>query len=397
MTRPSRRDTASFAVIVALLLALSPAWAEDPYDLHAVLSLTGAGAFLGQEEQQALQLAEGVVNRGGGIHGRTVRFVFYDDQTNPQLAVQLAKQIIATRPALILGSSLVASCNAMAPLMQEGPVLYCFSPGIHPPAGSYVFTSGVSTRDQADALLRYFRLRGWKRIAIVTSTDATGQDADRGFDELLGRSENRDVVAVEREHFNSTDVSVAAQIERIKGARPDALVVWSTGTPVATVLRGLVQAGLELPVGTTGGNMTYAQMRNFANFLPQRLFLPSPAWAVRDEKRIPLPEAVMTKQRDFYGAYEAEGKEPDEGSTLGWDPVQILVDALRALPADADAAALRSYLLHLKGAAGVNGIYDFEASPQRGLSLQQTLVTRWNPARDHWDVVAEPTGIPLEQ
>jgi branched-chain amino acid transport system substrate-binding protein len=173
-------------------------------------------------------------------------------------------------------------------------------------------------------------------------------------------------------------------------------VAWSTGTPVATVLRGMVQAGLDLPVGTTGGNMTYAQMRTFAAFLPKQLFLPSPAWALRDDKRIALPDAVLAKQRDFYGAYEAVGKEPDEGSTLGWDPVQIVVDALRALPVDADAAALRAYLLRLKGATGVNGIYDFEASPQRGLSLEQTLVTRWNPERDRWDVVAAPTGIPLE-
>jgi branched-chain amino acid transport system substrate-binding protein len=379
-----------------LFCAAVPAHAGNTYDLHAVISLTGSGAFLGQEEQQALQLAEGVINRHDGIHGRPVRFVFHDDQTNPQVAVQLTAQVIATHPALILGSSLVASCNAMAPLVQNGPVLYCFSPGIHPPAGSYVFTSGVSTRDQADALLRYFRLHGWKRLAIVTSTDATGQDADRGFDELLGRPENAGMEAVERVHFNPTDVSVAAQLERIKDAHADAVVAWSTGTPVATVLRGMVQAGLDLPVGTTGGNMTYAQMRAFAAFLPKQLFLPSPAWAVRDDKRIVLPDAVLAKQRDFYGAYEAVGKEPDEGSTLGWDPVEIVVDALRALPVDADAAALRAYLLRLKGATGVNGIYDFEASPQRGLSLDQTLVTRWNPERDRWDVVAAPTGIPLE-
>ena len=44
----------------------------------------------------------------------------------------------------IIGSAIVAMCNAMAPLMQNGPVMYCFSPGIHPAKGSYVFSS-VST------------------------------------------------------------------------------------------------------------------------------------------------------------------------------------------------------------------------------------------------------------
>ena len=386
---------ASLAVL-ALLFAVMPARADDAYELHAVLSLTGTGAFLGQKEQQAMQLAEGVINRSGGIHGRSVHFVFHDDQSKPQVAVQLTAQVVASGATVILGSSLVASCNAMAGLVQNGSVIYCLSPGIHPPAGSYVFTAGISTRDQADALMRYFRLRGWKRIAIVTSTDATGQDADRGFDELLARPENAKVTAVAREHFNSTDVSVAAQIERIKSARPDAVIAWSTGTPVATVLRGLAQAGLDLPVGTTGGNMTYAQMHNFEAFLPKQLYLAASEWPVRDDKRITLPEKVLAKQRDFYGAYEAAGKEPDEGSTLGWDPVAILVDALRALPAKVDAAGLRDYLAQLEGAAGVNGVYDYLANPQRGLSLQQTVVTRWDPADNRWDVVAGATGIPLE-
>ena len=174
--------------------------------------------------------------------------MFYDDQTNPQTGVQLANHVIAAKPAVLLGSSLVAVCNAMAPLMQDGPAMYCFSPGIHPPAGSYVFTSSVSTLDLADAMIRYFRLKGWTRIALMTSADATGQDAEHGLDEVLARPENKDVTVVERAHFNITDVSVAAQIEHIKAANPQALIAWSTGTPIATVFKGIIQAGLDIPI-----------------------------------------------------------------------------------------------------------------------------------------------------
>ena len=110
----------------------SPAQA---YDINAVLPITGGASFLGKEEQQALQLAEPVINKSGGIQGQDVHFVFYDDQSNPQTGVQLTNRVIAAKPALVLGSSLVAVCNAMAPLMQDGPVQYCFSPGIHPAEG----------------------------------------------------------------------------------------------------------------------------------------------------------------------------------------------------------------------------------------------------------------------
>ncbi len=230
MSRKFNRRAISLSVIGILALALQgttkPAYA---YDINAILPLTGGASFLGKSEQKAMQLAEPMINKAGGVKGQPVHFEYYDDQSNPQTGVQLSNRVIGAKPAIVLGSSLVAVCNAMAPLMQNGPTMYCFSPGIHPPAGSYVFTSSVSTLDLADAMIRYFRLKGWTRIAFMTSADATGQDAEHGLDEVVGRPENKDITVVERAHFNITDVSVAAQIEHIKAANPQALIAWSTG------------------------------------------------------------------------------------------------------------------------------------------------------------------------
>jgi len=166
---------------VAALPGAAPAYA---YDINAILPLTGGASFLGKSEQKAMQLAEPLINKSGGIKGQPVHFEYFDDQSNPQTGVQLSNRVIGAKPAIVLGSSLVAVCNAMAPLMQAGPTQYCFSPGIHPAAGSYVFTSSVSTVDLADAMIRYFRLKGWTRLAFMTSADATGQDAERGLEEL---------------------------------------------------------------------------------------------------------------------------------------------------------------------------------------------------------------------
>lgn len=383
------------AFLAACLLA-APAHAANTYDIPVVASLTGGGAFLGQEEQQAIQILEKLVNQTGGIHGRKVNFVFHDDQSSPQQAVQLANQVLAAKPSVVLGTTLVAGCNAMSPLMQNGPVMYCFSPGIHPPGGGYVFTGGVSTFDQAQALVNYFRARGWTRLALMTSTDATGQDADKGFAELLARPENKGITIVAHPHFNPTDVSVSAQIEEIKAAKPQAFIGWATGAPSATIFRGAVQGGLTVPMGSTGGNMTYAQMHRFAAFLPRELYLPSSVWAVHGDPRVKLDPAVALKQKEYFAAFAAAGAKPDEGSILGWDPATIVVDALRKLPANATAQQLRDYLLKVKGIAGVNGVYDFAAAPQRGLTLNNIIVSVWDAKADSWKVVAAPTGVPLK-
>jgi branched-chain amino acid transport system substrate-binding protein len=285
----------------------------------------------------------------------------------------------------------------MAPLMRQGPVMYCFSAGIHPPAGSYVFTAGVSTHDQAAAMLRYFRLKGWTKLALMTSTDATGQDAAKGFDELLAQPGNKDLALVEHVHFNPGDVSVSAQIERVKAAAPHAFVGWATGAPSATIFRAVAQSGLDVPVGTTGGNMTYAQMNQFASFLPKTLYLPASEWPIGDDPRVALDAGVVARQKDFAAAFAAAGLKPDEGSILAWDPALIIVDLLRKLPEGADAKELHAALVRLKGHAGAAGVYDYEKTPQRGLSLDNVIVTRWDPGQGRWDLVSKPGGDPVER
>jgi branched-chain amino acid transport system substrate-binding protein len=384
------------ATLLCIGTLLGKAHAAEPFVVNAILPLSGGGSFLGNAEQRSLELAAALANRDGGINGRPLQFVFHDDQSSPQTAVQLATGIIAQHPPLVIGPSIVAMCNATAPLVRNGPVQYCLSPGIHPPAGSYTFTASVSTFDLANALIRYFRRKGWTRIALMTSTDASGQDAERGLNQIIALPENQDVTVVERAHFNPTDVSVAAQIERVKAANPQAFIAWSTGAPIATIFRAVNQAGLDIPIGTTDGNMTHAQMEQYDAFLPPQLYFPAALWIVAVERGA-KGEAVSAAQRQFLASLAEAGVLPDLPAEIAWDPAMILIDALRRLGPDVTAERLRDHLAHLKDFAGANGTYDFEKEPQRGLTVENAVVTRWNRTTKHWDVLSKPTGIPLEK
>lgn len=396
MTIKCSRRITSLASLSLLALALQGAVsAAQAYDINVILPLTGGASFLGKAEQKAMQLAEPMINKAGGIQGQPVHFVFYDDGSSPQTGVQLANNAIASKPAVVLGSSLVGVCNAMAPLMPDGPVMYCFSPGIHPAEGSYVFTSSISTLDLAAATIRYFRLKGWTKLAFMTSADATGQDAERGLNEVVSRPENKDITVVERAHFNITDVSVAAQIEHIKAAEPQALIAWSTGSPIATVFKGIIQAGLDIPIATTNGNMTYAQMTQYASFLPKQLYIAAPEW-VEHTGVITLDAGVEAAQKRFFDTFKAANEKPDIASTLAWDPTMIVIDALKALGPAATPKQLRDYIAGLKGYAGIDGVYDFPKIPQRGLSVDGAVVTLWSPDKQTWELVSKPTGVPLD-
>jgi len=379
----------------ALALGAFGASAAEPYKIHVILPLTGGAAFLGQGEQQALQLFEKLVNQENGINGQPISFVFHDDQTNPQITVQTANGILPEKPAVMLGSSIVAMCRAMAPLLKQGPFDYCLSPGVHPEPGSFQYSTSTDTHALIEALVRYFRLRGLTRIAFMSSTDASGQDAERGFDEVLRLTENADIKVVERQRFNPTDVSVTAQIERIKAANPQAFIAWSTGAPIATVFKAMVQAGLDVPFATTNGNQTYAQMRQYKDFLPKQLYVPTSVFLPHDGM-FKLDAKVEEAQQKFYAAFKAANVKPDNMSALAWDPANLMIGALRKLGTTATAQQIKSYI-DGQSVAGINGIYDFKAVPQRGLTVKNALVSRWDPTADTWTVVSQPTGTPLNK
>ena len=150
----------------------STAGAVDPYEINVILPLTGGFAFTAKEEGAALTAIETMVNRSGGIKGRPIKFVFFDDQSTPQVSLQLATQIIAKKVPFFLGPSAVASCNALVPLVKDGPVMYCFSPGLYTERGSYAFSSNIATRDMLAVTVKYFHAKGWTKVALISPTDA---------------------------------------------------------------------------------------------------------------------------------------------------------------------------------------------------------------------------------
>src|SRR5476649_1322306 len=97
IARRSSVILALLAMMVVLAGIPLPSGAVDPYEINVIMSLTGPLAFVGRELTEALHVTESTVNRSGGIAGRPIKFVIYDDQTNPQTAVQLMSSIVAKK------------------------------------------------------------------------------------------------------------------------------------------------------------------------------------------------------------------------------------------------------------------------------------------------------------
>ena len=267
------------------------------------------------------------------------------------------------------------------------------------------------------ALFNYFKWHNWKRIAIMSTTDASGQEGDTVMQQLLAMPEFRANQVTDWEHFAPADLSVAAQMIKIRESKPDVLVAWGSGAPVQTELRAIKETGITVPIVVSLANQTYGTMNQWNDIIPPQLLLYSMRWpSFETIGHGPVKDAMAV----MYKAYRAANVKPDGGAAVTWDPVMILVHMLRTLPEDATAQQLRDAILALHGFAGIDGYYQSVNAPmttqilqfafgqghlgqhdqaggaQRGVGLKDDIVVRWD-SQNHtgWIPLSAPAGMPL--
>ena len=383
------------ALAVTLALASIPVAqtraAEEPFRIDAILSQTGPAAFLGATETKSLAILEGVLNKQGGINGRPIHFVVSDDGSAPPAAVAIFNSLVARKPAAFIGTGFTATCNALQPMVKDhGPVMYCLSPALTPVPGGYGFAGSVWTYYLARVMLRYYRERHWNRLALITSTDASGSEFNDAFNYALGLPENKRLTLVDSERFNVADVSVAAQMAKIKAARPDTLVTWTAGSGFGVLLHGIQDGGIALPISACNCNMINAQLAQYKSVMPKELYFPG----VRPIVQGAVAQGpVRDAQNVFFAAMKAAGiDKPDMATILPWDPALLIVDAYKHVGLNATADQLRDYLIHLHGFAGINGIYDFRDNSNRGIGEKNAEMTRYDPANGVFVAVSKAGG-----
>jgi branched-chain amino acid transport system substrate-binding protein len=386
------RFAAALLAFCVLALSSGARAATEPFTIYAIDAVTGSGAFQGKTMAQAERMYAAIANKAGGINGQPIEMQIVDDQSNPRIAVQLANEIMTHHPAVILGPTIQATCNAVGALATAGPVIYCQSPGLNPPKDSFVFSSGVAITRTIPIAVRYARLSGARRMAFLIANDATGARTEQILDTVLAQPENRSVQVVAREHFEDTALGIEAQLARIKAANADYLYVSAAGTPFQTLIRGLRDAGKTIPVTTSAANMHAEFLTPFGDALPKRVLFNGPVYWGMDPARAGRLQPAIAEYLD---AHRAAGIPITPDEFYGWDSTKIVISALQKLGTTATAEQLRSYIANLHGFYGISGEYDFRTGDQHGLGDDATVMLQYDPVHQNFYPVSAPGGTPL--
>jgi branched-chain amino acid transport system substrate-binding protein len=375
-----RRAPATVGALAVLVLASacgsqttgggSSSDASGPYTFGVVTSQTGGASQLGVGELRGAQLAADYVNAQGGVNGHQIQIESVDDQSQPNQALQQTRNLIAKKVTALVGPSVVANCNAIAPFVKDnGPVDYCLSPGID--ASGYVWSASARTDALAEETMNYWKSQGITKIAIINTTDASGTDGGRAANEAAQKA---GVMVTAQVTYEPAAVSATAQLQQAMAGSPQALVVWATGTPVGVALKGIQQLGIDLPVMTTDGNLAGAFLQRIADYTPKTLLIP----ATRDFwwETLPKTDPAYELEQQYHEAYRKKyNEEPDFGPGVGYDAVLVLAEALKHATSTS-AADIRTAMESIDGFAGVVGTYHMSADDHRGLTVEDVAMVQ---------------------
>src|SRR5512142_1601130 len=108
-----RKKLALLASILLLGLATA-ATAGEPIRIGGIFSVTGPASFLGEPERNTAKMLEGELNRAGGLLGRPVEVVLYDDESDATKAVTAADRLLKRdRVVAVVGPSTSGSTLAI--------------------------------------------------------------------------------------------------------------------------------------------------------------------------------------------------------------------------------------------------------------------------------------------
>jgi len=181
-----KKTLKTFLAGAVLALGSLTAMASDPIKVGSVLSVTGPAAFLGDPELKTLQLYVEDINKKGGVLGRQLQLVHYDDGSDANKANGFAKRLLDDdKVDILIGGTTTGSTMSMVPLAEKSGTPFISLAGavvIVEPVKKFVFKTPHTDRMAAEKVFEDMKKRGLTKVALFSETSGfrpVRQEGDR--------------------------------------------------------------------------------------------------------------------------------------------------------------------------------------------------------------------------
>ena len=235
--------------IPALFMFFGIAWA-DTVKVGFNVPLTGFAAADGESALNGAKLAVNQANANGGINGKQIELVIYDDQASPKEAVPIANRLIEKDGVKVaVSGSYSGSTRAAAGVFQAAGIPYISAYAIHPGitrAGKYVFRTSFmgEVQGRAGALLIGQTMQ-LKRVVVITLKNDFGKSLAAGF---KAEAANFGIEIINEYEYSIPDRQFGPIVAKVRADKPDAIYAsgyFFTAGPLVNQLRS---GGVTVPV-----------------------------------------------------------------------------------------------------------------------------------------------------
>lgn len=344
------RFVLSLAVLAVALGAAAPLAAQPGVsDTEIVLgcsnSFSGPLAYTGEQATRfGVDLYFKVVNDGGGIHGRKVRTIYYDDGYKPQEAVANTRKLVEQdRIFAVIAPQGTPPVMATLEYLEEQrvPLLFPFqgSPAIR--GRKHVF-SGMTLYDRQSRMMIDYLVtqRKLRTFGVLYQDDDYGKSFLTAFEKDLARH-NLTLAATESVKRGVTDVS--AQIAKLRAASPQAVFLVLTPGPGAQALKERQKIGWTDTIMVSSGPLTdekYLALAGDAAEGVEGLSL----WPDPLTSELPGMKAYRAAMQKYFGK-----NEPNRYSLSGYFAAMLFTEGARRAGKNLTRETLISALEAIKG------------------------------------------------
>jgi branched-chain amino acid transport system substrate-binding protein len=241
------RIIAGAVAAASLAIASSVALAQEiKIGFNGDLSASPS-AQSGQAAVLGMQAAISDINATGGVLGRKLTLVVRDDVSQPPKSIQNMTDLIDNEGVVaVFGPTNSGNAMAWKHIVNQKkiPVINNVSAGtdITKPmsagADNYMFRVSMVDREQISALMAYVKKNSAesKKVGFMSETTGYGQGGLRDMKEI---AQAQGIAPVDIEQFGVGDTDMTSQLNKLKAAGADTVIIWAQGTPIAQVMRSM--------------------------------------------------------------------------------------------------------------------------------------------------------------
>ncbi len=358
-----RKMFAAMLVAAALFVATAVSgFAGEEFKLGVFTQLSGGGAIYGEESINALKMMVQEINDAGGLNGKKVVYVIYDDQGSPEEAVKAVTKLIQVDKVDAVVGSILSTCVLAASGYLNEAKIPTFGTGLSPTwmkkGWEYVFRACVNSDYVMPLTAEIVKDLGIKSVGIFQGQDDSAIATGAGFKKAC---ENLGIKVTAVESYLEGDSDFSGQIAKLINSGAEAFFMSTVGQTYPLFIKQMRLFGYN---GVIFNKESLPQdamevAGPFANYIA--FAAPYLTYKSVDDCDIPNMKAFLTRYQKAYNTLPST-----DSAYRTWDSMLVLREAIK-IAGSTDKEAIKNAINKVTGLQGLGGTLDYSKGDREGL------------------------------